>query len=253
MGNSEVESKILTLFRENVKGRNLSAMGAATKHDGAAGHRLETLFGIKHNGDNAPDLLGYELKSDTKSKTTFGDWSADWYLFSRSRGVLKRSDFLRMFGAPNPDKNNRYSWSGSCFPRVGAWNNFGQRINVSPSGSIDIVYSHKHDHRESKSIIVGDSFKFEPQTIAHWSHEKLAAKVNNKFNKSGWFKVFQDDAGTCISLGFGEPFNFQKWIEGVESGEIYLDSGMYDGNLRPYQTWRAPNSYWNGLIVRRYE
>mgnify|MGYP006124768743 CR=1 FL=1 len=72
MGNLEVESKILTLFRENVKGRNLSAMGAATKHDGAAGHRLETLFGIKHNGDNAPDLLGYELKSDTKSKTTFG-------------------------------------------------------------------------------------------------------------------------------------------------------------------------------------
>ena len=253
MGDFEVESRIVRLFREKVKGRKLLETGSATKHDGAAGHQLETLFGIKHNGDNAPDLLGYELKSDTKSKTTFGDWSADWYLFSRSKGILQRSEFLKMFGSPNAAKNNRYSWSGSCFPRVGGWNSFGQRINVESSGSVDIIYSYNHDERDSKDLIVGDRFKFEPLTIAHWSHEKLAARVNNKFNKSGWFKVFQDESGTCMSIGFGEPFSFQKWIEDVNSGEIYLDSGMYDGNPRPYQSWRAANTYWNNLIVRRHE
>jgi len=48
---------------------------------------------------------------------------------------------------------------------------------------------------------------------------------------------------------FGDPINYKKWINGVERGEIFFDSGMYQGNKRPYSQWRAANSYWENLIT----
>ncbi len=79
------KEQIIELFRKNVKGKLPNVDGKNQRHDGKKGHWLEEQFGIPANADNAPDLLGYELKDETSSKITFGDWSANYYVYKDSK------------------------------------------------------------------------------------------------------------------------------------------------------------------------
>ena len=65
--------KIVNLFRRNVKGKAPELSGYNSKHDGKRGHWLEKQMGISHNSQNKADLFGFEMKDDSKSKTTFGE------------------------------------------------------------------------------------------------------------------------------------------------------------------------------------
>jgi hypothetical protein len=58
--------------------------------------------------------------------------------------------------------------------------------------------------------------------------------------------------GVYTKIVFGGPITFDKWIDGVKKGLIFFDSGMYEGNARPYANWRADNKYWNSLIIEEY-
>ena len=57
----------------------------------------------------------------------------------------------------------------------------------------------------------------------------------------GWFGY--------SSLIFGGPLTFEKWINLVKTGEVFFDSGMYEGNSRPYSQWRASNAIWESMVV----
>jgi hypothetical protein len=145
------KQKIITLFNNNVKGVEICLKGQNINHCGKEGHWLETKMGIKHNAKNEPDIDGYEMKKSSK-KTTLGDFSASEYAFSRKnkRNIinnlnnwtdeikLSRSDFIKTFGNPNPSKNNRHSWSGSCVPTYNIWNSNGQIITINENNYIII-------------------------------------------------------------------------------------------------------------------
>ncbi len=150
MSNKE---KIIELFHNNVKGKKADISGANTKHDGKIGHWLERQFGITPNGSNEPDLFGYELKNETSSKTTFGDWSANRYIFKTGDYAqyfvgnifAKRQDsFCSIFGKPNESKDNIYSWSGSPCPTIHGFNDFGMKL----------VNTKDKDKRPNKGLIV---------------------------------------------------------------------------------------------------
>ena len=47
--------------------------------------------------------------------------------------------------------------------------------------------------------------------------------------------------------------NYNEWIELVKQGIVFFDSGMYQGNKRPYSQWRANNNFWDSLITETYE
>ena len=79
----EDKKKILKLFKNNVLGKAPDTESFNQRHDGKDGHWLEAQMGIARNGDNAPDLFGFEMKNQTTSKTSFGDWSADYYIFKK--------------------------------------------------------------------------------------------------------------------------------------------------------------------------
>ena len=79
------KEQIIELFRTNVKGKSPNVEGKNERHDGRKGHWLEQQFGVTANADNEADLFGYELKNETTSKTTFGDWSANIYVFTSSK------------------------------------------------------------------------------------------------------------------------------------------------------------------------
>lgn len=246
------KQKIIQRFNRNVRGKKPDLSKYTARHDGKEGHWLEGLMGVKPNADNRPDLYGYEMKNFTSMKTTFGDWSADEYIFKDKNYGITRDDFLQIFGKPNVNKKGRFSWSGEPCPTIKKYNFFGQRLFVDQDKNIIAKYSYSEDQRPDKQKIVPKIMQKEDLIIAFWNASSMKKKVENKFNVKGWFKCLKNADGVYEEIVFGDPITFDKWIEGVESGDIFFDSGMYQGNFRPYSQWRAINNYWDTLIVSRY-
>ena len=247
-----VDSNLVNIFRTKIRGRPLPTM----THDGSIGHWIESQFGVAANADASADWQGYELKTGT-SKTTFGDWSADWYLWQiPDSGISSRDEFLQIFGTQSrPDRPGRYSWSGSVFPTVHGYNMYGQVMAVDRNLDVVIYYDFSRDQRPNKSSIVPRHLQ---QTIelARWYRETLEARVVNKFGQRGWAK-FEASGGVINSMLVGPPMNYSQWIQGVRAGHIFLDSGMYydpiNPNNRPYSNWRAVNGYWESLATQRIQ
>lgn len=245
------KQKIIDLFNRNVRGKKPVLTGNE-KHDGRAGHWLEKNMGLVPNGSNAPDLFGYEMKTATGSKTTFGDWSPDRAIF-KARGVngikLERDNFFLLFGAPNPLKNNRLSWSGSVFPKYGEFSSVGTTMNEDSEGNIIIYYDFTKDTRQNKTEIIPQDLQLNYLLLAIWDRDSIKNKLESKFNQKGWFICRRDGSHTYTEICFGPPMNYDYWIKLVRQKIVYLDSGMYQGNNRPYQNWRASNAHWESLIV----
>ena len=78
------------MFQEKVEG-NAPDPEMVMHHHGGEGHWLELQMGLNPNARNEPDIIiagggdggGYEMKCHTGSKTTFGDWQADFYIYFR--------------------------------------------------------------------------------------------------------------------------------------------------------------------------
>lgn len=268
----ENKKRIIELFHKNVKGKKPDVTGLNEKHDGRKGHWLEKQFGISANADNRADILGYELKNETTSKTTFGDWSANRYifkdseyayLFKGSSAAEKQDDFCRIFGKPNPLKDGRYSWSGSPCPKINGYNDFGQVLVINENLDILVLYSYSEDKRSNKQIIIPKELQQEELVLAIWfgvyspsTRQKdkcLKEKLEDKFNDCGWFTCKTDSFGYYQTICFGAPMVYENWIKLVERGIVFFDSGMYEGNKRPYSQWRANNSFWESLIVEVYK
>ena len=97
-----------------------------------------------------------------------------------------------------------------------------------------------------------EAAQVENLTIAKWERNSIQGKLERKFNQKGWFKCLQDSQGFYTEIVFGEPIKYEIWIKLVEDGDVFFDSGMYEGNARPYSQWRASNTFWNKLITSRY-
>lgn len=269
MTNKEI---LIDLFRKNVKGKTPDVSGRNVRHDGREGNWLEEQFGKHPDADNHADFFGYELKNQTTSKTTFGDWSANRYIFKTGPYVdcfkkpqlgTRQDVFCQTFGKPNAEKEGRCSWSGSPCPKIGDYNDYGQKLVIEPNNDIVAVYSYSKDKRINKFAIVPEILHQENLEIARWFGEIsptrrrtdkcLKDKLEDKFNDKGWFTCKKDTDGQYYKICFGEPMSFDNWIELVKQGIVFFDSGMYEGNNRPYSQWRANNDYWDSLIVEQYE
>jgi len=231
----EKEKKtIIDTFLNNVAGKKFdhSACNYNARHDGAEGHWLETLMGLSHNASNAPDLLGYEMKKGTKSKTTFGDWSPDIALWKERKPyeeihrLDRDSEFLKFFGKPNEKKRGRPSWSGEPAPKINHYNSFGQILDVDNEQNIRALYSYSKDSRANKSTLLPVFFHKEELVLAIWEKESLKGKLERKFNQKGWFKCYKNDEGFFTSIGFGPPMNYERWLTLVRRGIVFFDSGM---------------------------
>jgi hypothetical protein len=248
----KIKERIIERFFKDVRGNKEDTSGSNKGHDGKGGHWLESQMGIKHNSSNTPDIDGFEMKNHTTSKTTFGDWSPNLAIYKGRNRVMTRDLFLQVFGTPNPEKNNRYSWSGKPCPKIDTYNSCGQILIVDKIGNIFAIYSFRKDQRANKSKVVPRDMQKDELILAEWSAERMKIKVERKFNKSGWFKCIKNKDGIYVNIVFGNPINFQTWIDGVRKGLIFFDSGMYQGNPRPYAQWRASNKYWDLLVTEKY-
>jgi hypothetical protein len=254
---------IITLFNANVKGVEICLEGKNINHCGKEGHWLETKMGIQHNAKNEPDINGYEMKKSSINKTTLGDFSASEYAFSgknRRNDInilnnwtddikFNRSDFIKTFGNPNPSKENRYSWSGSCVPTYNITNTNGQILTINENNDIIIYYSFSNDTRSRKtdfpSYLQRDNI-----VIALWKSSKMKPHIDNKFDKKGFF-ICKKIGNKYEEICFGKAFNFEYFIECIKNKKIIFDSGMYDGNCRNYSHFRG-SCFWKELITEEY-
>lgn len=242
-----IKALIVSQFNETVKGRKPELEKFNPKHDGRVGDWLTKQMNLTVNARNEPDFSGFEMKKDSPGKTTFGDWPPDSGLYIGKEKVISRYTFLEIFGRPNPKKNNRLSWSGKVFPKVGKFNEFGQGLFMDDRFNVEAKYKFSLDGREEKYQLIPSIFKSDQITLVTWSHSKLKSRFENKFDQLGWFKCLQDKEGIFTSIQFGLPIDFKKFIELFLKGDVYIDCGMYDGNPRPYMPWRANKNIWDAL------
>lgn len=263
------KEQLIAIFRQNVKGKVPNVTASNQKHDGRYGHWLERQFNILANGNNKADILGYELKNQTTSKTTFGDWSPNYFIykdtayfhvFTADSAAKRQDQFVKMFGKPNLRKAGRYSWSGEPTPKLGYYNSFGEIMEIECNYDIVIKYDYSRDERSNKSTLVHPAFQNGTIELARWFgyprqgvNRSLKEKLENKFNQNGWFTCKMNDEGVYDRICFGGPMNFENWIELVKRGEVFFDPGMYETNNRPYCQWRANNNLWESLISDCYE
>ncbi len=245
------KQEIIKLFDANVRGKKTGAMTTNIAHDGKDGHWLEQQMGIKANASNSPDLFGYEMKNDTTSKTTFGDWSADHYIYKVPAYGISRDDFLTIFGKPNLQKAGRCSWSGEPCPKINSTNSCGQKLSVDTDTNLLAIYDFSSDLRSDKNQVVPLHLQKDNLILAKWDAASIRAKLEDKFNQKGWFKCLKDNHGVYFQIAFGKPICFEEWIKWVKTGDVFFDSGMFQGNSRNYSQWRANNSFWDNLIYER--
>lgn len=250
---TEEELQIVELFRKNIRGRQPDTSSANSAHDGRVGHWLEQQMGVLANRKTEPDLLGFEMKNATKNKTTFGDWSANYYIFKDETYHFSRGEFIKTFGRPNEAKGGRCSWSGEPIPKINQTNRFGATLLIDEQQNIVITYDFQQDQRPDKVQLIPSIMQVNHLVLARWERESLRKKVEDKFKQKGWFKCERDAAGVYHQIVFGAPLSFENWLQLVQAGTVFFDSGMYEGNSRNYSQWRANNSLWESLIVRRYD
>ncbi|MFI3190251.1 MAG: LlaMI family restriction endonuclease [Methylococcales bacterium] len=113
------------------------------------------------------------------------------------------------------------------------------------------VYSFSKDTRANKKEIIPLLLQKEDLTLAKWNESSIRIKLENKFNQKGWFKCVKQ-GGIYTQLAFGNPISFDVWIAWVKIGDVFFDSGMFQGNSRNYSQWRANNTFWDKLITERY-
>ena len=245
-----IRSLIEDTFEKNVKGLIPDLHEFNLNHDGAEGDWLTKKMGLSVNGRNEPDFMGFEMKKHSRGKTTFGDWSPDEALYKAPSKELDREKFLELFGSPNANKDGRYSWSGTVFPKVGKFNSYGQMLAVDGEKNILATYTHEKNSIAFSKVKIPQRYTKGEIVLAKWSHKTLRRKVESKFNQRGWFRCLKNSEGAYDRLQFGGPINFENFIQLFMHGTIYLDCGMHQVNPRPYMNFRASNELWNALAEK---
>ena len=127
-------------------------------------------------------------------------------------------------------------------------------LTVHLDGTVTADYHYSKDNRPNKDEIVPLVLRRDDVVLATWHRESLKMKLENKFKEHGWFKCIQDSKGhgKYVGMVFGGPIEFEDWVQQVRLGNVYFDSGMYEGNTRKYSQWRASNAFWTSLIEETY-
>jgi hypothetical protein len=187
----------------------------------------------------------------------YNPYSANEYLFSKNKRYINNDykisklDFIKYFGTFKNDKK-RHSWSGTCVPKYNIYNNCKQILNIDTSNNICIYYCYNKDNREDKNNLPEFLQQGDKELlIAIWLYEKFKDKIDNKFNKKGFF-ICKKENNVYNKICFGKPFNFDFFIENIKNKIIFFDSGMYEGNNRNYSHFRSNINFWNKLIIDEY-
>ena len=93
------KEKIIKLFFENVYGKTPTINNYNSNHAGAKGHWLEIQLGKSLTQAMMQTFGVGNVNHTTSGKTTYGDWTANEYIFDRNNKYgIDRNDFLKFWG-----------------------------------------------------------------------------------------------------------------------------------------------------------
>jgi hypothetical protein len=237
--------KIIEIYKKKVHGKKPDTSKMSKGHDGKKGHWLEDAMGSKRDANNSPDLLGYEMKTG-ESKTTFGDWGPDYFIFrdekkfpnltgkvgnERRKQSSKNKDevFLKAFGMwrhADDDKHD-YKLNG----KIITWKDLGKDGYYSWSGEPS------------------------PNKVTDETNEFGQEQVENKVNVHGWFKCLVKN-GTFSEIIFGDKITLGLFLEWVRNGDVMFDTRLKerrpDNTDRYGMNWRASSKFWESKSTFRY-
>jgi hypothetical protein len=121
----------------------------------------------------------------------------------------------------------------------------GQKLSISQSNDIEFK-----DMRSKKNELP-EFLKKDDILITIWEEPKIKPKINNKFDKKGFF-MCEKSENKYDKIYFGKPFNYEYFIECIKNKKNTFDSGMYTGNNRNYYQFRGISSFWTELINQEY-
>lgn len=185
-------------------------------HDGAVGHALEDLFGLKRNHKIEADFGLFELKSSTP-KMSFGDWSPDLgaYHIGRLRppvGKKGKLEYLKDYGVKN--KSGKSHVTGPYYgTQEGSKNHL--RLVIRNNNL------YLHDFKKNRDVI-------------GWSYDRLKKFIATKFGTG--FVVPRIKEGVYFDLDFYLGFDIECFYDWIRKGIV-----IYDPNtslIRPYSQFR---------------
>jgi hypothetical protein len=251
----EIKQEIKDIFDKKLRNKSFKEI---KKHYGSEGEWIEKQFKIDTNSNTDSDFNGFEIKKKA-NKISFGDWSADEYIF-KSKDVLNKvnnsidftkEDFLKIFGHYNKSKE-RYSWSGEVCPsKHNVWTNSGQCLTTNNNNDLFIIYSYSKDKRNNDNVPENiKELKF--IILAYWNIESLDNKISKKFNNLGTVIINKNKEGNYNSLYFCSRIDTELFMQKIKKQIIIFDSGMYAGNSRNYSHFRAGFEFWKSIMIEKY-
>jgi MvaI/BcnI restriction endonuclease family len=256
----EIKQEIKNIFDQKLRNKSFinTIENNGKKHCGNEGEWIEKQFKIDTNSNTNSDFHGFEIKKKA-NKITFGDWSADEYIF-KSKDVLNKvnnnidftkEEFLKIFGNYNKSKE-RYSWSGEVCPsKYNVWTNSGQCLTTNDNNDMFVVYSFSKDKRNNDNVPEYIK-KLEFIILAYWNIESIDNKISKKFNNLGTVIVNKDKENKYNSLYFCSKIDIDLFMQKIKEQVIIFDSGMYAGNSRNYSQFRAGFNFWKSIMIEEY-
>ena len=190
MSSEESRKKIIKIYKDRVHGRKPDTSKMTGAHDGKIGHWLEDAMGSKRDASNKPDLFGYEMKTGG-SKTTFGDWGPDYFIF---RDENKFSNLIGEKGRSKRTLQNRNK-DETFLKAFGVWRN-------STDTDKD-VYKQKID---GEDYFAG----WENKGYFSWSGTPSPNKVPDGANTFGQALVINQDNSISITHCFSKDTREKK-------------------------------------------
>lgn len=196
------------------------------------GYTLEALLGVKPNGDNEPDFLGWEVKQHSCKLDSPLSGGAITLMtpeptggFYKTDGVI---DFVRTFGYPDTKgREDRYNFGGV--------HKFGEK---QARTKLTLVLT-GYDPQTNKitDINGGVTLVSEDGTeAAIWHYSNLLEKWNRKHAQAVYVPsekrktdTVQYHYGHVVALGKGTDFG--KFLEAMAEKAVYYDPGIKVENM----------------------
>ena len=232
---NQLLAKLLEIHKKGwVNGQKLSNKDGLQPYAGqnAGGYTLEALAGIKANGDNKPDYLGWELKQHVTLLNQPLKGGPVTLMTPEPTGGIYKDDgiikFMNKFGYP--DKNgipNRLNFGGI--------HKYGLKTKIT--GLSLLLEGYDHEKKKISNVDGGIILENDQGEIAaKWHFSKLIEMWNKKHAQTAYIPCEKNKEHNSLYrygyvVALGEGTNFDKFLFSLINGDIYYDPGIKLENI----------------------
>lgn len=184
------------------------------------------------------NLQKYDIKFEFKK--VLGEYSASEYIYSDDKKYLDKCNYTTNKKFNNcitlrRDVFDKYFVINVCY---GRWSDNGQRMIVTDSNDILIVYNSCYDKR---GINIPKYLQKKNIVLMYWSYEKLSKYINKKYNKG--FIICNSIKGVYDNVCIVKAFDIDYFIDSIKSLLITLNMKDDVGQFK------VKMSFWESIIL----